>query len=232
MQANSKDRLLNMQIFAGLLRRVRKICVERFIGHLAIVDIEDASQSWYRDFFRLAGFSRCRCHSSDGSALQREAWNCVSLRGWLENNFPNVYDTVRIWLEEGRCTRALLDSVASGDAAEVERRFFHDLIAELENEKKSRSAEARMILTSRNRTRSQRPWLDSTRESAAPGRKALKHGKGFFSLSKHESSQKVLVKSTEDSVLRVREKRKRSQTTEKEDLWRARKAQKHQSRLC
>lgn len=135
MQANSGHRFLNMQIFAGLLGCVRKICIGRLIGHLAIVEIEDVSQHWYRDFFRLAGFHRCRCQSSAGSTLQPETRNCLSSSELLDIESSTVNETVRIWLAEGRCTSALLDSVASGEAAEVERKYFHDLRAELQDEK-------------------------------------------------------------------------------------------------
>lgn len=134
MQANSNNHFLNLQIFAGLLKCIHKICMERFIGHLAIVDIEDVRQLWFRDFFRLAGFRRCHCQTSDGDALQLETWNCLALRESLDPESSIAFDKFKVWLAEGRCTEALLLSIASGKAAEVERKHFHDLLAEAEKE--------------------------------------------------------------------------------------------------
>lgn len=226
MQANTNDRFLNMQIFAGLLRCVSKICIERLIGHLVIVDIEDVSQKWYHDFFRLAGFYRCCCQSSAGSTLELEARNCLASRQSPDRNFSIVYERLRTWLAEGRCTAALLDSVASGEAVEVERRYFHDLLAELGKERRSQSAQMRGEFIARDQTRSQRPWQKSVGRPVAPRSEALKPGTKTFSSRKHWCSQDTVVKSVGGPALGVREKRKRSQNTQQEGFRRTRKAHK------
>lgn len=72
MHADTDQGLLNMAIFAGLLRCIREICTERLISHLTMGNNEDVSQTWYRDFFRLAGFHHCQCPSSSaGSSIQQ-----------------------------------------------------------------------------------------------------------------------------------------------------------------
>ena len=174
MQADTPQGFLNIEIFAGLLHCIRGICAEKRISHLTMSDVEDVSQ-WYRDFFRLAGFHRCRCPSpSAGSSIQQRSdrnQNCLSfhfstssyssssrrvledeeaslrrasgtIRAWLakgrhpsalddgEAIFNNVYQQFKTWLAQGRCTSALLDLVASGKAADVERKYFHDLLTE------------------------------------------------------------------------------------------------------
>lgn len=208
MQANTNDRFHNVQIFAGLLRCIRKICNERLIGHLTIVDIKDVSQSWYRDFFTRAGFHHCRCQSSAGSTRQLETRNCLALTASLDQGFSTVYETFSIWFAKGRCTRALLDPAASSEAAEVERRYFRDLLAVFENEKISQSAQGHTEIVARDRTRSQSPSQMSVRRSAAPSRKALKPGTNFTSLRKHWSNQDAVDKSIGAPASRVRKKRK------------------------
>ena len=208
MQAKTNDRFHNVQIFAGLLRCIRKICVERLIGHLTIVDIKDVSQSWYRDFFKLAGFQHCRCQSSAGSTLQLETRNCIALTGSLDQGFSTVYETVSIWLAEGRCTRALLDSAASGEAAEVERRYFHDLLAVFGNEKNLQSAQGHVEVVARDRTHGQRPSKMSVRRSATSRRNALEPWTSFKSSRKHWSNQDAVDKSIGGPASRVRKKRR------------------------
>ena len=185
MQADTAQGFLNIEIFAELLHCIRGICTERHISHLTMSDVEDVSQTWYRDFFRLAGFHRCRCPSPlSGSSIQQHSdrqRNCLSsyfstsypsssssssrrvpedeeaslrrvsgtIRAWLakgrcpsafndeEATFSNVYEQFKTWLAQGRCTSALLDSVASGKAADVERKYFHDLLAEAGNARHS-----------------------------------------------------------------------------------------------
>ena len=120
-----------------------------------------------------------------------------------------MHEIVRIWLVEGRCTKPLLDSAASGEAAEVEHRYFHDLIAVSGNGKFSQSEQSRTEIIARDRTRSQRPWQKSVRRSAAPRRKALEPGTEFMSSRRHWSNQEAVVKSIGGSAARVRKKRKR-----------------------
>lgn len=229
MQANTRDRALNMQVFAGLLRCIRKICNERFIGHIAIVGIQDVSQIWYSDFFRLAGFHPCHCQSSAGSTPKLETRICLASRESPAESFPTVYEMFRIWLAEGRCTKALLDSIASGEGAEVEHRYFHDLLTEFENETHSQSAQANTKFTARDQTHSQMPWQESMRTSAAPKRKVLKPRSRALSLRKQYSSQDVVVKNMDRSVFRARKKRKRGKNILREGFWRGRRAQVHQS---
>lgn len=222
MQANTNDRFVNIQIFAGLLRCIRRICTERLIGHLAIVDIEDTSQSWYRYFFKLAGFSHCHCQDSAGSTLQLENRDCLAWRESSQEDFSTAYKMVRIWLAEGRCTRALLDSVASGEAAEVERKYFHDLLAGIWKEKPSQRGQAHTEHTARGQMHSHRSWQESVRMSTAPRRIAMKPGSELLSLRKHWFSQDVVVKSMGSPALRAMQKCKRIHKAQKEDLWRAR----------
>lgn len=222
MQANTNDRFLNMQIFAGLLRCIRKICMERFIGHLAIVDIDDISQNWYRDFFRLAEFSRCYCRASNGNTLRPENWNCLASRKTPLEDFSAVYEKVEIWLAEGRCTKALLDSVASGEAAEVERRYFHDLLAEIREEKQAQMGRAQIERTIRDQMRSQKSWRETVRTSKAPSKKTVKPRSQILSSSKHCSTQDKVVKNTGGSAFRGTKKCKRSRKAQKEGFWCAR----------
>ncbi len=209
MQAKTNERFHNLQIFAGLLRCIRKICIERLIGHLAIVDIGDVSQNWYHDFFRLAGFHPCHCQNSTGSALQPEPRNCLALTESLDQEFSTVHEIVRIWLAEGRCTRTLLDPAASGEAVEVEHRYFQDLIAVFGNGEISQSAQEHTEIVARDRTRSQRPWQKFEKRSAAPRRKAWEPGTESRSSRKHSSNKEAVVKSIGGSASRVRKKRKR-----------------------
>ena len=211
-----------MQIFAGLLRCIRNICMERFIEHLAIVDIADGSQNWYRDFFRLAGFRQCRCQRSGSSTLQLETQICLSLRRWPAEDFPTVYETVRVWLAEGRCTRALLDSVAFGEAAEVERRYFHDLLAELLNGKDVQSAQGHTERKIWDQTQSHRSRRESKRTWSTPRRKVSKPGNEVFLLRKHCSTQNGVVKSIGGSSFKARRTRKRSEKAHRQSPFCAR----------
>ncbi|CAD6567228.1 MAG: hypothetical protein ASARMPRED_000553 [Alectoria sarmentosa] len=203
MQANTNDRFVNIQIFAGLLRCIRRICNERLIGHLTIVDIEDTSQSWYRYFFKLAGFSQCHCQDSAGSTLQLENRVCLAWRESSQQDISTAYKMVRIWLAEGRCTSSLLDSVASGEAAEVERKYFRDLLAEMWEEKPSQREQAHTERIARGQMYSHRPWQEPVTMSTAPRRKAKKPGSESLSLRKHWFSQDVAVKSMGSSALRA-----------------------------
>ena len=203
MQANTKDRLLNIQIFAELLRRIRGICAQRFIEHLAIFDMNDGSQDWYRDFFRLAGFSRCRCRVPAGIPLQLESWNCFASREPLEWKFLTVYEKVKIWLAEGRCTKALLDSVASGEAVEVERRYFQKLLAQLENERLSELTRMRTELTGKYQLRGQKAGRDCPRTLAVSKRRCSKPRTEVVSLRKHRYSQRTVMKGMGGSVFVV-----------------------------
>ena len=222
MQANTNDRFLNMQIFAELLRCIRETCIDRFIGHLAMMDIGDVSQRWYRDFFRLAGFSRCRCQCSATGALQLVNRVCLVSRKPLNQNSPAVYEKMRTWLAEGRCTEALLDSVASGEAAEVERKYFHDLLAELQNEKLSQSARMHTNRATMDQIPSQRPWQESVRRLTAPRIKALDTRTGAMLLKKYWPSQYSVVKSTRGPACRLVERNKWAPKANEKVLWRAR----------
>ena len=223
MQADTNDRLLNIQIFAELLRRIRKICAQRFIEHLAIFDIDDGPQNWYRDFFRLAGFSRCRCRMPAGIPLQLESWNCLASREPLEWKFLTVYEKVRNWLAEGRCTKALLDSVASGEAVEVERRHFQNLLAQLENERLSEFSRLGTEFTRKNQLRSQKAGRDCVRISAVSKRSCLKPRAEVVFLGKHWYSQRTVMKGMGGLVFGVVKKRWSSRNTRSKDLWHTRR---------
>ena len=232
MQANANDRFLNMQIFAKLLKYLCKICTVRLIGHLAIVDLGDASQNWYRDFFRLAGFSRCCCQSAARSAVQLEDWNCLVLKP-PDLESLSVDKRVESWLAEGRCTQALLDSVASGEAAEVERRYFRDLVAELKNRRYSQRRTLYTELIASVQTRSHRPRQDSNRQDSkgkltAPRKRALQPGTRIISLKRHRSSQQAVLGSMKWSVFRVGKEQGWSGKRQKEDFWRTRKTHNRQ----
>lgn len=229
MQANTKDRFFNMQIFAELLRYIRKICIERFIGHLTMVDTGCVSQKWYYDFFGLAGFSRCRCRSLASSALQFYTWNCLILGKSLSQDLLSVYERTGTWLAGSRCTKTLLDCVAPGKAAGVERRYFHDLRAEPENENCSRVAELDSKLTTRNQILSKRTWRGSMNSLAAP-RKVLKPKTKTEVPAKQWSGKDEVVKSVGSSAYRVMKKRKRSRKAKKEGLCRTRRAQDRRAR--
>ena len=198
-----------MQIFAMLLSCIRKICAERFIGHLAMVDIEGVSHDWYRAFFRLAGFCRCRCQSSADSALQLEPRNCLTLmRESLDQRFSAVYERIGAWLAEGRCTRSLLNSVASGQAAEVEHKYFHDLLAELGGQRPSQGVLMCPKSTVRDTMRTPRPWPKSVQKLAATKTKAQKHQIEAVMLTKQWTSREMTEKSGAASAYRVVKKRK------------------------
>ena len=210
MQADTNDHFSNMQIFAMLLSCIRKICAERYIGHLAMVEIEGESHDWYRDFFRLAGFSPCRCQSSAGSALQLETWNCLALiKEPLDQGFPAMYERIDTWLAEGRCTRSLLDSVASGQAAEVEHRYFHDLLAEIGGRGPSQDVLMRPKSTVRKPMGTGRPWSKPVQRLAARGTKAHQHQSGAVMLTKQWPSPGMTDKSMVTSAYKVVKKRKR-----------------------
>ena len=217
MQANTNDRFLNMRIFAELLRCIREICAERLIGHLAMVDLGDESQSWFRDFFRLAGFRRCRCQGPARGAPQPEPRNCLASKGSLERDCSTACERLGAWLAQGRCTRALFESVASGEAADVERRYFRDLLAELKDEKEkgdgkvSHRVGARTGVTARMRRH--RSWPNVVRRLAGP-RRAGKPEAGFSSLRKARFSQDTGIKSMRESACRVVKKRKWSGNTD------------------
>ena len=211
MQANTNDRFANMQIFAMLLSCIREICAEKLIVHLAMVDLEGVSQGWYGDFFRLAGFSRCRCQSSLGSALQVEPRNCLTLRRKsLDQGFSVVYERIEAWLAEGRCTRSLLDSVASGQAAEVERKYFHDLLEEIGNERLSQGLMIRPNSTVRGTLRARRPRPNPVQKLAATKTKAKQHQIGAVMLTKQWSSCETIEKRMAASAYKVVKKRKQS----------------------
>ena len=217
MQASTSDRFLNMQIFAQLLRCIREICIQKFITHLAMVDIRDGSQTWYRKFFRLAGFRRCRCQRSTGSAVQVETRNCLGSKQSLDGNSSAVYRTVMGWLVEGRCTSALLASIASGEAAEVERIYFHDLLAKLE---KKRSTQGGSILTSKmanDRMHTPKSRLESVQRVAALKTKAQKPQSGPILLRKQWPIQDTVKDGTGDSAYRVTKKRKWKGTQKRVD---------------
>ena len=149
MHADTDQGFLNMEIFAGLLRCIREICTERLISHLTMGNNEDVSQTWYRDFFRLAGFHHCQCPSSSaGSSIQQhldENQICLSsISSSSSSSFSssrmldeeetatrNVPGTFKPCIAEGRRKGALLDSVASGKAVEVKRKKSHSSLAAL-----------------------------------------------------------------------------------------------------
>ena len=212
MQANTKDRFLNMQIFSGLLGCVRKICIERFIEHVTVVDIEDTPQDWYRDFFRLAGFCRCRCRDSAGGTRQLQKRSCLVLRQSPDAEISAVYGMIRTWLAKGLYKRALLDSVASSEATEVKRRQSHDLLAEIENKKRPQSGQVPTKITASDRRCMEIPWQEPTGRSLAPKKKTFKR------LKQHWSCQSVLVKSIGTFGVRVSKKRKRSKKLTKNAL--------------
>ena len=211
MQADTNNRFVNMQIFAMLLSCIRKICAERLIGHLAMVDIEGVSHDWYGDFFRLAGFSRCRCHGSASSALQLGPRNCLALREPLDRGFSAVYERIGTWLAEGRCTRNLLDSVASGEAAEMEHKYFHDLLAEIGDEKPSQGILMRSKSTFRDTIRTRRPRPKSVKKLAAAKTKAQQqHQVETVRPTEQRPSPETMEKSMAASAYKVVKKRKQS----------------------
>ena len=211
MKADTNNRFANMQIFAMLLSCIRKICAERYIGHLVMVNLEGLSHNWYRDFFRLAGFSRCLCQSSDSSALQLEPRNCLALmRESFDQSFSAVYERIGAWLAEGRCTRSLLDSVASGQAAEVEHKYFQDLLAELGDQRPSQGVLMRPKSTVRDTMHTRRPWPKSVQKLAATKTKAQKHQIEAVMLTKQWTSRETTEKSGAASAYRVVKKRKQS----------------------
>lgn len=203
--------------------------MERFIEHLAIIDIEDTAQDWYRDFFRLAGFSRCNCQALADSTLRLANWNCLASRKSPFEDFSTVYEKVKIWLAEGRCTRALLDSVASGEAAEVERKYFHDLLAEIREEKQAQRGRAHKERTTRGQTHGQRAWRGTGRTSKAPTKLIVKPGSEVLSSKSHWSGQNMVVKSTSGAAFKGTKKHKRGRKSQKEGFWRARFAKIRQS---
>ena len=210
MQADTNNRFANIQIFAMLLSCVRKICAERYIGHLVMVEIEGVSQDWYGGFFRLAGFTRCRCQSSANSVLQLEPRNCLALmRESVDQGFSAVYERISSLLAEGRCTRSLLESIASGQGAEVEHKYFHDLLAEIGSERPSHSVLMCPKPTVRDPMRTRRPWPESVQRLAATKTKALQHQIGAVTLTKQWPSREM-EKSTAASAYKVVKKRRQS----------------------
>ena len=226
MQATADSRFFNMQIFAKLLGSIRTICVERFISHLVMVDTGGVSQGWYRDFFRLAGFSRCRCQSSASSTQQLELRNCLALRESVNGDFSPVYDKVSLWLAEGRCTRTLLDSVASGEAAEVESRHFHDLLAELENERPFQGGIIHQNLAVRDKTSIQKALAKSVQRLAATKAKVQKpRTRNLLLKKKRWPSQDVTKKNAAGSTYKAIKKPKESGKSKENGRWCTRKSQ-------
>ena len=148
MHADTDQGFLNIEIFAGLLRCICEICTERLISHLTMGNNEDVSQTWYRDFLRLAGFHHCQCLSSSaGSSIQEhldENQICLSsissssssssssrILDEEEVSTRNVSETFEACIAEGRCRGALLDSVASDKAVKVKRKHSHNSLAAL-----------------------------------------------------------------------------------------------------
>ena len=131
IQADTAQGFLTIEIYAGLLRCIRDICNERHISHITMPDVERVSQTWYRDFFRLAGFHRCQCPSpSAGSSIQQhpsQNRNCLSSfsssasSSWRrvpedeEASLRKASETIRAWLANGRFPSALDDEEASAD---------------------------------------------------------------------------------------------------------------------
>ena len=210
MQADTNNRFVNMQIFAMLLSCIRKICAERFIGHLAMVDTEGVSQGWYGDFFRLAGFSRCRCQSLTSSALQLEPRNCLALRESLDQGFSATYERIGAWLAEGRCTRSLLDSVESGQAAEVERKYFHNLLAEIGDEGPLQGLLIRPKSAVRDTMRTLRPRQKPVQKLAATKTKAQQHQIEAVMPKKQWPSREMTGKRSAASAYKVVKGRKQS----------------------
>ena len=210
MQADTNNRFVNVQIFAMLLSCIRKICTERFIRHLAMVDIEGVSQGWYGDFFRLAGFSRCRCQNLAGSALQLEPRNCLALKESLDQGFSAAYERMGTWLAEGRCTRSLLDSIASGQAAEVERKYFHDLLAEIGDKGPSQGLLIRLKSAVRDSMRTLRPRQKLVQKLAATKTKAQQHQVGVVKPKKQWPSRETTGKGSAASAYKVVKERKQN----------------------
>lgn len=209
MQANTKDRLYNMQIFTELLRRIRSICLERCIEHLTMVDIGGVSHEWYRDFFRLAGFSHCRCQSSASRAVQLETRNCVVLRKSLAQDVSSRDERIRTWLAEISCTKEFCDPFAPRKGAEMERRYFHDLQAGLKDGDHSQVAELRAKLVTENQMLSKRARRDSM-NSLAARRKVLKPKTKTVLLAKRSSGKDAVAERIGSSANKVVKKRKRS----------------------
>lgn len=227
MQANTNNRFANMQIFAMLLSCIRNICAERYIGHLAMVNIEGESHDWYHDFFRLAGFSPCRCQSSADSALQLEPRNCLALiRESLDLGFSAVYEKIDTWLAEGRCTRSLLDSVASGQAAEVEHRYFHDLLAKIGGEEPSQGVLMRPKSKLRETKCTRSPWSKPVQRLAVTKTKAQQHQIGAVMLTKQWPSRETMEKSMVTSAYKVMKKRKQGGKAKKKRVVGARERHK------
>ena len=119
---------------------------------------------------------------------------CLRLRNAPLGDFPDPYDSIRSWLAEGRCTRALLESVAFGEAAEVERRYFHRLLAGLEKGKAGQSTQVDTACVGRDDTQSQRSEQGSEKTRAMPRTKVLKLGSEAVSSGKNRSSDYAVVK--------------------------------------
>ena len=175
-----------------------------------MVEIEGVSQGWYRDFFRLAGFSPCQCQSSASTAPQLEPRNCLALRDSLEQDSSAVYERFRAWLAEGRCTRSLLDSVASGQAAEVEHKHFHDLLADMGEERPSQGVLMRSKSAFRDTMRTRRLWPKSMQKTAATKTKTQQHQIGAAIVTKQWPSRETVGKSMIASAYKVLKTRKQS----------------------
>ena len=225
MQANAGNRFRNMQIFLKLLECIGEICNERLIGHIAFLDIKHPSQNWYRDFFRLAGFVPCRCQSSASIAQQFGTWSCLVSRNTLAEKFLAVYERTEDWFAEGRCTKTLIDSVASGEASEVERRYFKDLLAELGIEEHPQSAatiihtEAIVEDTSWSASQS----CQSALEMSPVKKRALQPVSKVVPSIKHPSAQHPVLQNGSGSPYQVSRKHKRNQKTQTGGCWRTRK---------
>ena len=172
-----------MQIFAALLRCIRHICAERFIQHIAVVDIEHPSQDWFRDFFRLAGFRRCRCGTDRSLELEPRRL-CLRLR-----KAPGGDETIRRCFAEGRCTRALLGSVAFGEAGEVERRCFRHLLAGFGEGKSGQSTQADTVCVGRDETRSPRSGQEDEKTRVLARKKPVRLESEAFLSKRHRSSK-------------------------------------------
>lgn len=183
----------NMSLFAILLLRIRQICAERFITHIAIVDIEQPAQKWYGEFFRLAGFRRCGC-AIGGAVEVGPRRLCLRLRDAAVED-----EGFRDWFVEGGCRRELLEGVAFGEAGEGERGCFRHVGAGFGDGEAEQSAQVERVCVGGVETRSRRSGQEDEKRRVMVRKKVVKLGSDAVSLGKRRSSEHAVVKRVGDS---------------------------------
>ena len=173
-----------------------------------------SSQNWYRDFFRLAGFHRCRCQCL---ALQVESRNCLSLRKSVRRESPTIYKKMDSWLAEDRCTESSLDAVATCQATQMERECFHDALKGLGKERRSGGKSVRTEPMNGDPMGGQSRTQESVRRSTG-SKGASKPRTGAVSLRTQWSKKSEVVKSIGMPGSRVTKHRIRVGKSGKEGL--------------